>query len=88
MNDEGGREAIAQLEAAWRSSPAPPRPPQLSGPLLVKLLLAPGPMPLPASLIERARFELQLLYDGDALDFGEYVRRLIELEAEIEGCAP
>lgn len=41
-----------------------------------------------ASLVERARFELRLLYEGDALDVGEYVRRLIELEDDIEDCEP
>ncbi|MGH2945519.1 MAG: hypothetical protein ACRDPC_04540 [Solirubrobacteraceae bacterium] len=88
MTDDGRREEIAQLEAIRRSAPASRRPPRLSGSLLIKALGASGPMRPSASLVERARFELRLLYEGDALDVGEYVRRLIELEDDIEDCEP
>jgi hypothetical protein len=70
----------AELERLWAAAPAEPaRRPRLPGPLQVAALDLIGLAVSPAA-IERARFELQVLRDGDAIDVGEYVHALLELD--------
>jgi hypothetical protein len=80
---QGAPGALARIEAVWRLEPAAPSPPPLSGTLTVKALDMIGPRPS-AAAVARARFELELLHDGDALDDAECARELQALDG-LEG---
>jgi hypothetical protein len=81
MDDDAQRAAgaLAWLEAVWRLDPAPPSPPRLQGTLTVKALDLIGLTPS-AAAVARARFELDALHAGGALDDADYARELEALD--------
>jgi hypothetical protein len=70
-----------ELEALWATEAVEPTlPRRLPATLDVKALDLIG-VPIRPAVIERARFELEVvLHEGDAIDFGEYARELLELD--------
>lgn len=68
-----------ELEALWRLAPAAPPRTQLSARLLAMALDLAGVQPSTA-LVERARFDVELLYAGGAIDVWEYLRTLDDLD--------
>jgi hypothetical protein len=80
---QGAAGVLARLEAVWRLDAAPPSPPRLPGTLMVKALHLIGLTPSLAT-VARARLELELLHDGDALDDADYARELEALDG-LEG---
>lgn len=68
-----------ELEALWALPPAAPRRRGLSAAMLAQVLATAGGRPWPR-LLERARVDLALLYEGGAIDVWEYHRERDELD--------
>ena len=71
-----------ELEALWSLPPARPPTPRLPIHVLIAAVRAAGAEPSDTllDLLEQARLETQIFYDGDAIDTNEYLRRLEEFD--------